>query len=299
MIRNVLATLSFLLVLGNSALAQTCTVPNTLTNGANADATQVMANFNALLSCVNSVSLPRGYLNGLTLSTAGSSISFGIAPGVATSDDATTPMKLAVAYSKTVSVWAVGSNNGSLDTGSIAGNTWYHVFLIERIDTGVVDVLVSLSSTTPTLPTSYTAKRRIGSMKTDGTGQWVKFKQIGPTFLWDADAADVVGAAITGNSAILQTISTPPGIRTKAIINAAYTAGSVGNGLKIYSPDVSSPTQAGDWNVGFTQVNNAVVLGRIEEFTNTSAQVKIIASLSGSYWVNTAGWTDISLALGL
>ena len=136
-------------------------------------------------------------------------------------------------------------------------------------------------------------------MKTDGTGQWIKFKQIGPTFLWDVDAPDAVSVAITGNSSILQTISTPPGIRTKAIMNAAYTAASIGNGLKIYSPDVSSPAQAGDWNVGFTQANGAIVLGRVEEFTNTSAQVKIIASLSGSYWVNTAGWTDVSLALGL
>src|SRR6185312_10883708 len=30
-----------------------CTVPNALTNGTTADATQVMANFNALLSCIN------------------------------------------------------------------------------------------------------------------------------------------------------------------------------------------------------------------------------------------------------
>lgn len=123
MIRNVLAALSFLLVLGNSALAQTCTVPNTLTNGSNADATQVMANFTALLNCVNSVSAPKGYLNGLTLSTTGSSASFGIAPGVATSDDATTPMKLSVSYAKTTAAWAVGSGNGALDTGSIASNT--------------------------------------------------------------------------------------------------------------------------------------------------------------------------------
>src|SRR6266702_2979652 len=280
MIRNVLAALSFLLVLGSSALAQTCTVPNTLTNGANADATQVMANFNALLSCVNSVSAPRGYLNGLTLSTTGSSASFGIAPGVATSDDATTPMKLSVSYAKTTAAWAVGSGNGSLDTGSIASNTWYHAFLVERIDTGVVDVLVSLSSTTPTLPTNYTTKRRIGSMKTDGTGQWLKFKQIGPTFLWDADAADAVNVAITGNSAILQTISTPPGIRTKAVMNVAYNGAAIGNGLKVYSPDVSSPTQPGDWNVGFTQgASGGIVLGRVEEFTNTSSQVKIITSL--------------------
>src|SRR5690348_1019319 len=51
MIRNVFAVLFFLAVSG-SAWAN-CSLPNTLTNGTNADATQVMANFNALLSCIN------------------------------------------------------------------------------------------------------------------------------------------------------------------------------------------------------------------------------------------------------
>ena len=52
MIRSILAAL-FSFVLGSSALAQSCSVPNTLTNGTNADATQVMANLNAILACVN------------------------------------------------------------------------------------------------------------------------------------------------------------------------------------------------------------------------------------------------------
>jgi hypothetical protein len=83
-------------------------------------------------------------------------------------------------------------------------------------------------------------------------------------------------------------------------MNVAYSATVIGQGLKVYSPEVSSPTQPGDWNVGFTQgASGGVVLGRVEEFTNTSGQVKIITSNSGSYWVNTAGWTDVSLALGL
>src|SRR5437899_9228707 len=101
MIRHVLAALSFLLVFGNGVSAQTCSVPNTLTNGTNADATQVMANFNALLSCVNNQSAPRGYLSGLTLSAAGGSASFGIAAGLATSDDVTTSIKLSASSGTT------------------------------------------------------------------------------------------------------------------------------------------------------------------------------------------------------
>ena len=59
-----------------------------------------------------------------------------------------------------------------MDTGSVANNTWYHVHLIKRPVTGVVDVLFSLSATAPTLPTSYTIFRRIGSMRTDGSARW-------------------------------------------------------------------------------------------------------------------------------
>ena len=100
MIRNIVAAFLFSFVLGSSALAQSCSVPNTLTNGTNADANQVMANLNAILACVNNQAAPRGYLSGLTLSTAGSSASFGIAAGVATSDDVTTSMKLATSSTK-------------------------------------------------------------------------------------------------------------------------------------------------------------------------------------------------------
>ncbi|MEO6842568.1 MAG: hypothetical protein ABI192_17615 [Bradyrhizobium sp.] len=53
MIRSIGAVLLFLFATFGAASAQTCTVPNTLANGSNADATQVMANFNALLSCIN------------------------------------------------------------------------------------------------------------------------------------------------------------------------------------------------------------------------------------------------------
>jgi len=42
------------LVVSSVSASATCTVPNTLTNGQATDATQVMANFNSLLTCINS-----------------------------------------------------------------------------------------------------------------------------------------------------------------------------------------------------------------------------------------------------
>lgn len=60
--------------------------------------------------------------------------------------------------------WAVGTNAGGLDTGSI-GNSDYYIWLIMRSDTGVVDALYSLSSTAPTMPSNYDFKRLIGWIK--------------------------------------------------------------------------------------------------------------------------------------
>jgi hypothetical protein len=97
-----------------------------------------------------------GYLSGLTLSTAGASATFGIAAGAANDTASGGMMTLASAYTKTTSSWVVGTGNGALDTGAIANSTWYHVYLIKRIDTGVVDILISGSATSPTMPTGYT-----------------------------------------------------------------------------------------------------------------------------------------------
>src|SRR6185312_14564198 len=106
-----------------------------------------------------------GHLYGLTLSTGGGSATFGIAAGEAADSTAVDLLSLGSAYTKTTAAWSLGSGGGALDTGSIAANNFYHVFLIKRPDTGVVDVLVSLSATAPTLPANYTLFRRIGAMR--------------------------------------------------------------------------------------------------------------------------------------
>jgi hypothetical protein len=296
MTRCVAAALLFSLVLAGSASAQNCTVPNTLTNGTNADATQVMANFAAILTCLNNPvtqAAPRSYLAGLTLSTAGSSANFGVTVGVATSDDATVSMTLPTSYAKTTGAWAVGSGNGSLDTGTIANNTWYHVFLIERTDTGVVDVLISLSATAPTLPTSYTKQRRIGSMKTDGSARWTSFVQVGDEFLWATSAADASGLAVsTTPSSVALTV--PTGVIVWAKFTALSAAGSSMYAY-FYSLDRgaqasgTSPLNASLANIGASDQSS----GDFTIRTNTSRQIGAVSSVSSNaIYIGTYGWID-------
>ena len=298
MIRSAAAGLLFLFAIVSSASAQTCSVPNPLTNGTNADATQVMANFNALLTCVNGQTpppAPRSYLAGLTLSTAGSSANFLIAVGTATSDDATTSMNLTTASAKTTGAWAVGSGSGSLDTGSIANSTWYHVFLIERTDTGVVDVLISQSLTSPTLPANYTKKRRIGSMKTDPSAHWFAFFQTGDFFQWNAPPNDANGLSVsTGSTAI--SLSVPPGLNVIARFNAEIVVTSAGGSVLFYSPTVATQTiNVPNGNVTMTCLvaGNVQFAGPIEVLTSTSSGITATTNQSGvTTSIVTIGWID-------
>jgi hypothetical protein len=64
------------------------------------------------------------------------------------------------------STWAAGNNAGGLDTGTRANNTWYWIWAIKNPITGDTDALLSTSATSPTLPSGYTLKRRVGAIKT-------------------------------------------------------------------------------------------------------------------------------------
>ena len=87
----------------------------------------------------------RGNIFGLTLSNNASDATndIDIATGQATSSAGTQVMTVATAFTKQLdAVWAVGTNAGGLDTGTIA-NATYHVHAIRRSDTGVVDAVFS------------------------------------------------------------------------------------------------------------------------------------------------------------
>lgn len=162
----------------------------------------------------------QGYIDGLILSNdAGTpNTVFDIGIGQATSDDNAVMMTLASAYTKTMSAWAVGTGNGSLDTGTIAATTFYYVFLIERPDTGVTDVLISVSATAPTMPTNYTKKRRIGALATDGAVHWDLFTQVGDQFMWKIPLVSSLNGVIGVTTAVTVTAAAPSCAGLRAIL---------------------------------------------------------------------------------
>ena len=127
-----------------------------------------------------SAAVPKGYLSGLAFANNGSDANNDVDIAVGLTRDSTDVLSITLSGALTKQLdaaWAVGTNQGGLDTGSKAVSTRYHIWLIYRSDTGVTDVLFSTSATAPTMPTNYDYKRRIGSFLTDASGNIIAFSK--------------------------------------------------------------------------------------------------------------------------
>ena len=236
-----------------------------------------------------------GHIFGLTMSTAGSSATMSIAAGEAADSTAAVLMTLAASISKTTGAWTAGSGNGGIDTGTIANNTWYHFHLIRRPDTGVVDVLFSLSATAPTMPANYTQFRRIGSGRTNGSAQWVRFFQTGDQFLWD-NLGTLDLDTTSSTSAALVTLSVPTGVKVRALLNTFDSNATAGTMWHISDPDTTDVAPSiTAWPLGANgaPINGAGGRNQVEMTTNTSAQVRHRNTRSDStVRIATIGWID-------
>lgn len=236
----------------------------------------------------------QGTIVGLTMSNNASDANndIDIAVGSAASD--ASPyylMSLGSILTKRLdAAWAVGNNSGGLATGSKANSTWYHVFLIQRSDTGVVDVMFDTSVTGANAPANYDRKRRIGSVRTDGSGNILAFFQDGDLFLWSTVKADVNTSVTT--SAILCTITVPLGLRVRAWLQC----NTVGTSEHLYvsSPQVTSEASniSVNTNLSYPGSGGSRIPVELEVLTNTSSQVRAIASGSTTLNVNTKGYFD-------
>lgn len=261
-------------------------------------------NYRALKGGVPDAVAKTGALVGLTLSRTNAT-TYGIATGYASNEDSGSAfdMTLASAFTKTLSAWAAGTGNGSLDTGAIGASGWYHVHMIRKTADGSIDFLLSLAASAVTMPTGYVARRRIGSILTNGSSQIVAFSQSGDEVLWDVAVVDR-DTTNPGTSAISCTLTTPTGVRTTAILTVGWFTGTNDASVIFSSLDMSDQAPqdpATGALTGFTSLShpkNASSTWRLNEQrvrTNTSSQVRARANLSGAadhLGIITRGWVD-------
>lgn len=244
-----------------------------------------------------SVTALRGYIGGLGLSNdiGTPNTVIDIAAGSAISDDGTTAMTALTAVTKNVNAaWASGTGNGCLDSGvSLAINTWYHIYEIERTDTTQVDFLCSTNAATPSLPTPYNKQRRIGAVLTDGAAHLLAFKQNGDEFLWATPFTDL--NTTVGTGAVLFALTVPTQIKTNALLRVTAGGAAVGSLTLWNSPDEASTaanTPTGNFTTA-TAVSNSGFPMTLNIRTNTSQQIRVVGSAAGmSITGVTFGWID-------
>ena len=104
---------------------------------------------------------PKGSFSNLSIKVA-SNTTVTVAADLVTTTDGTN--YLTTALSGTINLGTNGAAN-ALDTGTIAQSTWYSIWAIAKSD-GTTAGLASTSASSPTLPSGYTYKARMGWVKT-------------------------------------------------------------------------------------------------------------------------------------
>jgi|CXWL01.1.fsa_nt_gi hypothetical protein len=224
-----------------------------------------------------------GHLWGCTLSNNGTDATNDIdaTAGEAASDDALLADRVLMALSALTkqldAAWAVGNNaGGRMSAAAIADGT-YHVWIIQRPDTGVVDWGFDVSATAPTMPANYTKKRRIGSILREA-GAIVAFVQTGDLFQRKSPVLDV-NATNPGVSAVSRTLSVPIGIEVEALLNVILVNSSAGASTTAHL--YLSPLSANDEAPSLTAAPLATIRASGLADNSDDAPVRIMTNASG------------------
>jgi hypothetical protein len=233
----------------------------------------------------------RNHIAGLGLSTAGASATFSVNPGAAADSTNAQMMLLAAAMNKTTATFAAGSGNGALDTGSIVASTWYHVYLVMNASTMAVDVMISGSPSSPAVSGGFSLFRRIGSMKTNASSQWISFSQLDDEFLWLVAVQDAANITLSTTATLLP-LSTPSGVQTLADVVFSSNPGATIY-FALTSPDQTDSAPSASIFDTYSLSNTAPAFWHGYLRTDISSRIRARASgNAGACYINTRGWRD-------
>jgi hypothetical protein len=189
-----------------------------------------------------------------------------------------------------------GTGNGMLDTSTIANGT-YHIFAIYNPTTNVSKLLASASLASPTMPSGYTKKSRIGSIIRSG-GAILLFKQYDKYFEFTTPPQDISATMSTANRTSYA-MTLPVGIKVKGYFESSITTAAAIETVQVKvsnldATDIAPLTNA-TFSVGNGSLNAITGGGPAQAITNTSSQIGIRGSHARAIKVHTIGWDDYQL----
>jgi|ERR1700761_1189577 len=252
------------------------------------------------------VNYPFLYINGAQLNWV-SGTTFTVSSGLARSSNNALDMNIgnfngqansgtAANVLTTVNAAVVGVNG--IDTGSLAANTFYYVFIIAD-STGFkpTAALMSLSSTGPTLPFGYDSFRRIGQVLTSGASVILAFNVRGNFYerYYQYDAPIVVVNGLGAATATTLSLSSAVPVNSAkgpVSLSASFTAATAANSFSIrptggtgYPVVASAPVVSQAFKIAPFNVNAQSTAGVIS--------IDYLTSASGdALTLNVVGYID-------
>jgi hypothetical protein len=212
-------------------------------------------------------------------------------------------MTSSVVRGKQVDVtWAVGGTTGApvggLDTGAV-GNNDYHIWMIARSDTGVVDFLFSLSPTAPAMPANYDFKRLMGWFtRVAGTNVACHTYETaggGLDLQWDTPTLDINLANTLTSTRRTDVVKVPKTFSVIAHLNVVIQDATVNFSVWITCPDQTDVAPSATVAPLSNIVNQSAVTASAQMRIRTSATGTIAARSDTAavdlYAVSTMGFT--------
>jgi hypothetical protein len=238
---------------------------------------------------------PDGYIDGFILSNGTDAVNdIDIAVGSCRAENAEFNIDLDSILVKQIDAnWAVGSAAGGFPSGlTLTNDTWYHLFVIRRSDTGVVDAGYDTSLTATNLLTDasgYDAYRRVGSIYY-GTATIVAFLQNGDEFIWDVPIQDQADAA-TSTTQVLKTLTVPLGLKVLAKFSYYMASAAGSREALLLDPDQTDTVPSSTVHT-VRMGSSAAFTFQQEVRTNTSSQIGERSAGTFTRQIMTKGWID-------
>jgi hypothetical protein len=227
----------------------------------------------------------KGYISGLVVQYSTNSRVI-IKPG--SCRDGTNTDLIEVPSDLTLDITTPGANG--IDTGTRALSTWYYVWVIKNVSSGVVAGLFSTSSTSPLLPAGYTKKRLLPiAVRNDANNNFIPFRVAGgwpyqPRIAYTTTADFISsplniinGSSVTTFTATSLTHVVPP-ISRFAIIHVRLVYSSASANLTLRS---TGDTNNG-WDVGGVSSGSTTSRGEYGIPTDANQSIDRKVSTSGA-----------------
>ena len=223
-----------------------------------------------------------------------------ISTGSARDSGDTKTLKLTSAITKRLdAAFVAGNNVGGLFTGTIAADTTYHLFIIEKDSDGSIDAGFDTSLTAANIPTGFTAFRRVFSLKTNSSSNIAAFNSVeagGGSLKVDLSVRITdVSDTTPGTSANLATLSVPQDIIVLANLSLLLQEATDTVLIIVTSPNQTDTVPSDSRSDLRVSSGSTTSSSSIERNTDTSGQIRYRSNIGtglAGFTIVLVSWID-------